>query len=167
MITVFTAISTPVMADTLLNEGKQITSGQFAYYSFSGTKGATINVNFTISSGNAVNLMLMDSTNYNAFSTACTGNTAGSFQYYVSGSSLASVSKSYSFTLPETQTYYVIIDNAGCVNGGATPTGSVTYQIIISTGSNSASTPGFVLPTFLGALLVVGVIFTFQKKYTK
>ncbi len=162
VMTIISAISIPVLADTLLNEGKQISSNQFAYYSFSGTKDTKIDVNFTISSGGAVNLLLMDSANYNTFSTACSGGTSGTFQYYIAGSSLSSVSKSYSFTLPETQTYYVIIDNAGCASGGATPSGSVTYHITISSGS--AASPGFELPIFFGTILTVGLVYTIQKK---
>ena len=166
MVFLLTAISMPVKASSLLDESKQLNSGQYQYYSFSGTKGVNIQVNFTESSGGAVNVLLMDSGNYSLFSSDCSNGGTTSFYYYVAGSSLQTLGKSYSFTLPETQTYYVVIDNGGCVSGGATPSGSVSFHIVI-TGNSTSSSPGFELPMFLGATLLVSALYLMKRKTTR
>lgn len=161
---VLSVATMPVLANSLLDEGLQISSGQFEAYSFSGTKGVSISVNFKINSGGAVNLLLMDSGNFTLFSSDCSNGGSSPFYYYGSGSALSTMSKSYSFTLPSTQSYYVVIDNAGCVAGGASPSGSVNFHITITSQSSNS---GYELPVALIAILIVSVTFLGFALYLK
>lgn len=161
---VLSVAAMPVLANSLLDEGLQISSGQFEAYSFSGSKGNSITVDFKINSGGAVNLLLMDAGNFTLFSSDCSNGGSTPFYYYVSGSTLSTMSKSFSFTLPRTQSYYVVIDNAGCVAGGASPSGSVNFHITITSGSSSNP---YKLPIFFIAIIMISVTFVAVAIYLK
>ena len=74
---------------------------------------------------------------------------ADGFNYYVDGSALKVVKKRYAFEIPETNTYYIVVDNTIQPEGGADPRRSVNAHVAI-TGEEA---PGFgAILAFVGLL---------------
>jgi len=74
---------------------------------------------------------------------------ADGFNYYVDGSALKVVKKRYTFEIPETNTYYIVVDNTIQPEGGADPRRSVNVHVAI-TGEEA---PGFgAILAFVGLL---------------
>lgn len=57
---------------------------------------------------------------------------SATFTYYTTGSALNVTSKSYTFETPTTDRYYIVVNNADNVEGGATPQGPVDFHIIVT-----------------------------------
>jgi hypothetical protein len=53
--------------------------------------------------------------------------------YYTAGSALNVTSSSYSFETPIHAYYYIVVNNGGNVQGGATPHGDVDFHIVVTT----------------------------------
>ncbi len=67
-----------------------------------------------------------------AYSYLATKPKGTTFTYYNAGSALKVKDKTYSFTTPDAGKYYVVINNAGGIQNGATPTGPVDVDILIT-----------------------------------
>lgn len=57
---------------------------------------------------------------------------SSSFTYYVAGSALNVESKTYSWETPSSGKYYIVVNNADNVQGGATPQGAVDFHIVVT-----------------------------------
>lgn len=127
-----------------LDETKSIDADMYYQISLTGIEaGDVLNVNVQVTKGDAVDVLLMKSSDYVDYLTAAQSEQGGTFNYYVDGSSNSVKSKTYSFTFPESGDYYIVIDNTDNPIGGANPTGSVDVRAKITVAPPTPESPGF------------------------
>lgn len=102
--------------------------GEYAHTQFQAALGDKITVE--LEADREVDLLLVDEEGFGDYETVqIVGH--GVFYWYPEGSSLNVSSRRYSFTIPETQLYYFIIDNTNEPSNGAVPLSAVNYNISI------------------------------------
>lgn len=166
--------------DTLINAGQTLGVEFYGYHSFNIQAGDE--VTFLFNSDLLVDIYLMDSTNFSLYqngqsfyyyvgyesvntgsfayeatttellyfvvdNTSLFGSTptgdatytitatkpkGTTFTYYSTGSALNVTSKTYTFEIPTTGKYYIVVNNADNIEGGATPQGPVDFHIVIT-----------------------------------
>ncbi len=84
-----------------------------------------------VEEGGPIDVLLMDSGDFLNFENLIKGGEAGNFQYFKKGSALDVKSIDYEFTIPSDDRYFVVLNNAGHIEGGAVPVGPVTVHIKI------------------------------------
>ena len=92
--------------------------------------GDTIDVTIEVKSGGTIDILLLnsgDKIDWDDFFQ----NDIGSFSYVQAGSGFNVESIHYRFTLPTSDRYFVVLNNAGGINGGAVPIAEVTVYIKI------------------------------------
>ncbi len=164
VLIVFLVLLLPTAAmaqEEVINETTTINADEIKYYSFSGEEGVTITVSINVTSGGPIDILLLDSSNFQTYKNAFVSGSSTNFEYYVDGSALSVKSKTYEFTLPSSQTYYIVIENADFTSGGASPQGSVDVKIVVST---SQSAPGFELLLLLPTLIMMSMIVILKKR---
>jgi len=126
---------------TLVDESSQtIQSGHYATYILQENGGALITVNVRVDSTDdslekKVDVFFMDDTSYTQYESYIQDTTYSTpmFHYYPEYSQLGVDSISYSFKIPETGTYYIVVDNAvDSIPEEAIPSGQITYSIKIT-----------------------------------
>lgn len=96
-------------------------------------EGYEIEVTVEVKQGGPIDVLLFDSGDYLQFEQFMEG-TGEEFTYFVAGSALNVMSKSYTFQIPSSDRYYVVINNAGRIEGGATPEAEVAvYLKVVAT----------------------------------
>ena len=129
VIFAFVLLSGCSTEQVLVDESSTVPADYFKVYGFTGTEGAVISVEFEVISGGNVDLFLMNEGGYEEYQGVING-TGSVFHYYVAGSVLNTQGKNYEFELPSDGTYYIVIDNlTSGVEGEATPSDDVTFQI--------------------------------------
>jgi len=102
-----------------------------SYYSFNGNSGNIYHI--SVSAGSLIDILVMDQSNFNSYQNAFKSGSAISFNA-VSYKSVSS--KDFTYILPNSGTYYVVIDNSPFLNGGADAKTSVIASTkIILTGN--------------------------------
>jgi len=127
-----TTIQTPKQTpeeetQTLIDETKTINADSSGFYGFEVYKGAEIEIELKVLSGGAIDVFLVDSSDYARYNYILGGGT-GKFGYIVDGSSVSTKAFKRTFTVPR-GTYYFVVDNTAMTVGGAAPTGSVDVKI--------------------------------------
>ncbi len=84
-----------------------------------------------VKDGGPVDVLLLDSKNYLDFEEFFRGRRS-SFKYFKTGSALNIMSKSYSFTIPYTDRWFIVICNEDLISGGAEPRGDVSVFIKVT-----------------------------------
>lgn len=149
-------LSSTALAQINLDETKSINEDMYNEISLTGIKaGDVLDVNIQVTSGDAVDVLLMKSADYVNYLTAAQSEQGGVFNYYVEGSSNSVKSKTYSFTFPEDGEYYLVIDNTIIPSGGANPTGPVDVRAKIKVVS---PTPTPKSPGFEAIFMALGII---------
>lgn len=121
------------LAQINLDETKNIGNDMYYVISLTGIEaGEVLNVDIWVTRGDSVDVLLMTSSDYAKYLTAVQSEQGGTFNYYVDGSSNSIISITYNFTFPESRDYYLVIDNTANPIGGATPTGAVDVQAMIT-----------------------------------
>jgi len=87
-----------------------------------------IEVTVEVEQGGPIDVLLFDSGQYLQFEQFM-GGSRESFEYLVTGSALNVMSKSYTFQIPSSDRYYVVISNAGGIEGGARPEGDIAVYL--------------------------------------
>lgn len=91
-------------------------------------EGYEIEVTAQVEQGGPIDVLLLNSDQYLQFEQFMEG--AGTtLEYFVVGSALNVTSKSYTFQIPSSDSYYVVMSNAGGIEGGATPEGDVAVYL--------------------------------------
>jgi len=99
--------------------------------------GDVLNVDLQVTSGGAVDILLMKSSDYPAYPDAI--NQRGSINYVANGSSTGTTSIKYSYKFKENGDYYLVIDNTDLPKGGGSPMNQVDIKLKVSV-VESAST---------------------------
>lgn len=126
---VMVLVSGTALAQTSLDEVKNIELDLDTYDKISLMEieaGDVLNVNIQVTNGGPIDVLLMKSSDYVDYLAY------RDFDYYAGGSSYGIKSKSYSYTFPENDDYYLVMDNTNEPEGGATPTGTVALYAKIT-----------------------------------
>lgn len=115
------------------DETKYLEQGVYWFASTVLKEGDELEVTVEVKQGGLIDVLLFDSGDYLQFEQFMEG-TGEEFTYFVAGSALNVTSKSYTFQIPSSDRYYVVINNAGRIEGGATPEGEVAvYLKVVAT----------------------------------
>ncbi|MDY6964804.1 MAG: PGF-CTERM sorting domain-containing protein [Halobacteriota archaeon] len=109
-ITLILSASTAIAQEILWDETSRVDVDYYVSYSAIIDEGTLITVTIR-TDGSPVDLFLMDSTDFGDYQ-AFMNEQKTSFYYYMDGSATNVVQKRYTFTVPETDRYYIVIDNA-------------------------------------------------------
>jgi hypothetical protein len=91
--------------ETYVNETIEVQAGKYASYALQLSQGTTLHAKFLVAGGLKVNVWLLDSANFQLF------RTGSEFRYYEGTSMAVKGVASYTFQIPQTETYTLIIDN--------------------------------------------------------
>lgn len=125
-----TAASTPTSI-TILDETTTVYSDEYLSYSNRLDGGTTITIGVW-TDGNPVDLFLMDAQDFDEYESVQQTWEAETFSYYVAGSALHVVSKTYTWVVPESNTYYIVVDNTEAPDDGAYAGRAVNVHVVIS-----------------------------------
>jgi len=115
---------------TLWEQSPVIEYRAYQHFSTVFPKGATIHVTVRVEEGGPIDALLMSSGEFLYFENLVKGE-VGSFQYFKEGSALNVKSIDYEFTIPSDDRYFIVLNNAGHIEGGAVPIGPVTVYVKI------------------------------------
>jgi hypothetical protein len=119
--------SAPVAPTTVLDETTTMYADEYMSYSERLDKGDTITISVT-TDGSPIDLFLMNAQDFDEYESMQTRY----ITYYVDGSALHVVSKTYTWTVPESDTYYIVADNTDIPDGGAYAGRAVNVHVVIT-----------------------------------
>jgi hypothetical protein len=102
-------------ASVLWDETTWLDNDHYLEYSAVLNKGTTLNIDVSANSG--IDVMVMDSSGFTDYKDAVSSFSGGEWNSYISQKSI--MKKSFTFTVPSTDRYYIIIDNTDSLEGGA------------------------------------------------
>jgi hypothetical protein len=113
----------------LFDETKTIPKGYYQFYSMILKPGMSIDVSVA-TNGSPVDVLVMDSINYGKYVAAINSIRGGSWQDHLSEKLV--IDKSFKFTAPGTDRYFIILDNTGSPEGGADADEDVDVHMTIT-----------------------------------
>lgn len=129
-----TPVATPTVASapapaptTVLDETTTVYWDEYLFYPVRLDKGDLITISMT-TDGSPIDLFLMNAQDFDEYDRVQTGYVT----YYVEGSALHVVSKTYTWTVPESNTYYIVADNTDAPDGGAYAGRAVNVHVVIT-----------------------------------
>lgn len=132
--------STPVIATppistsapiTILDETTTVYSDEYLSYSNRLDGGTTITIGVW-TDGTPVDLFLMNAQDFDEYESVQQTWEAETFSYYVAGSALHVVSKTYTWVVPKSNTYYIVVDNTDAPDYGSYAGRAVNVHVVIS-----------------------------------
>jgi len=117
----------PASPTTVLDEATTVYSDEYMSYSARLDKGDTITISVT-TDGSPIDLFLMNAQDFDEYKNTQSRHVT----YYVAGSALNVVSKTYTLTVPESNTYYIVADNTETPEGGAYAGYDVNVRMVIT-----------------------------------
>jgi len=121
-----------ITLDSFFDETRTINDNEYLVYSFSGNSGNVINVSIDVVNGNAIDIFLLNSEQFINYQSILLGSSSKDFYFFSIGHGNKIKSKSYSFEFPETDKYYIMIDNTFRPENGAIPSGNVDVKLTIT-----------------------------------
>jgi len=122
-----------VSHQVLVDETEYLEYGVYWWVSTVLEEGDEIEATVEVEQGGPIDVLLFNSDQYLQFEQFMEGE-GTTLEYFVVGSALNVMSKSYTFQIPSSDSYYVVISNAGGIEGGATPEGDVAvYLKVVAT----------------------------------
>ncbi|NWF77788.1 MAG: hypothetical protein HXY36_04265 [Chloroflexi bacterium] len=112
----------------LIDKVTHLESGQYWSFSTVFEEGYEIEVMVEVKQGGPIDVLLFNSGQYLQFERFMKGK-GTTVEYFVTGSALNVMSKSYTFQIPSSDRYYVVISNGGGIKGGARPKGDVAVYL--------------------------------------
>jgi len=117
-----------VSHQVLVDETEYLEYGVYWWVSTVLEEGDEIEATVEVEQGGPIDVLLFNSDQYLQFEQFMEGE-GTTLEYFVVGSALNVTSKSYTFQIPSSDSYYVVISNAGGIEGGATPEGDVAVYL--------------------------------------
>lgn len=136
-------------AETIVDETTTVESDEYLYYSALFYEGATITVSVK-TDGAPIDVFLMDAQDFDEYE----DEQSDYIHYYVDGSALKIMNKRYNWVVPETNTYYIVVDNTIAPDAGANPRRSINVHVAIA----GEEAPGFGAILAIVGLLAVCVV---------
>ncbi|MFQ5884606.1 MAG: hypothetical protein ACE5IO_05840 [Thermoplasmata archaeon] len=152
-------------AETILDLDVTVPQDEYHYWALNVSAGDTIRVVFE--SDHNVDLFFVNKEGFEDYEMAVNRG-QGVFEYYIQGSAMDTNSTNFSFTVPEVQDFYYIVDNTFMPDNGAEHSGPVSYSIKITKES-------FDVPLFwticsvmtglvMGLVLAIVYLIVYRKK---
>jgi len=101
--------------------------------------GEILNVEIQVTSGSAVDLLLMKPSDYEDYKNAIAQR--GTINIIEDGSSIGVTSKKYNYTFKEAGDYHLVIDNTDVPKGGGAPMDQVEMNLKVKVEAASMETP--------------------------
>ena len=127
----------------IFDETKTVQDNQIWHLNAEFVKEVDYTIDVEVTSGNAIDLLVMDPLNFGKYQQAFTTSTNVEFQILSEYSSLNVKSKTYKITLGEDTELYFVIENADFTGSGASGGGDSDVSIKVSYDTESVDTPGF------------------------
>ena len=145
-----------------VNISRSITLGSNDIFvtSFSATKGEKLKFDYNVTSGGAVDFIVLNETNFNFYVNGWIDKNISTFSYQGEFSAINTTHALLNATVGLSQTYYLVIENSNYFKGGAITIGPVSVTISIN---DTKTSPGFGFDT-IGLFLVVSAAFMLFKK---
>ncbi len=116
-------------AETIWDLDAEVPEGEYHHWSLNISAGDTMRVVFE--SNHTVDLFFVNKEGFEDYEMAVSRG-QGTFEYYIQGSAMDTNSTDFSFTVPDDQDFYFIIDNTFMPDGGAEHGDPVSYSIKIT-----------------------------------
>jgi len=116
---------------TLVDESPFIEYGSYWHYSAAFHQGAGIYFTIRVKEGGPIDVLLMDSGEFLDFQKFMEGK-EGSFYNFKTGSALNVKAINFTFRIDRSDRYFIVLNNAGRIEGGADPTGDVIVYIRVT-----------------------------------
>ncbi len=111
------------------SETIRIETNEYHVYKFQGTSTNIINVSIEVVSGDSIDAILLGSEDFMNYQSMMRSGRSSQFNSYSTGKGMNLKYISYSFEIPRTDTYYIVVDNTFLPNNGGQPGGSVNVKI--------------------------------------
>ena len=115
----------------MVDETNYIPWGAYLQHSTVFSEGTKVSVEIEVVKGGPVDVLLFDSGGFLNFVRFMEGK-INSASYFNIGSALNVESKKYDFIVPVQDRYFIVINNAGRIEGGARPVGDVSVHIKVT-----------------------------------
>lgn len=125
-----TVASAPAAPTTVLDETTTMYADEYMSYSVRLDEGDTTTISVT-TDGSPIDLFLMNAHDFDEYESVQTGY-RGVFTYYVAGSALHAASKTYTWEVPESNTYYIAADNTNAPDDGVYAGRAVNVHVVIT-----------------------------------
>lgn len=160
-----------VAGTNLVSMSTTVNQNDMTYNSFSIKDNETVTVNFNVTSGGPVDLLMMNSGNFSTYQSEFSVGGPANFTYIPSGTRLSVGNITYTTDLTAGN-YDIVVENADFTAGGAITTGVDTFTLSLTavptptppTTTTTSTSPGFELPIFL---VSIATVFIFAKKTRK
>jgi len=152
-------VGTAVAQEVIWDETSQVGVGYYMHYSAIIHEGTTLTVSIR-TDGSPVDLFLMDSADFDEYQSMQSGH-ATTFNYYVAGSSLNVIQKTYAFTVPDSDRYYIVIDSTATPDNGAYAGVPVNVHVKVT---GESAVPGFKAIFAIAAILGIALLCRRRKK---
>lgn len=111
---------------TIVEETTVINYGSYYRYSFTCSTGAEVSFDIRVTNGRPIDIYVVDSGDYGDF-VSMMSSSGGAFSSIISKKN--TLGSKFDITAPSSDTYYLLLNNAGGVQGGATPIGDVSVFV--------------------------------------
>ncbi len=110
-------------------ETRRLETNEYRVYKFQGISTNIVNVSLEVVRGDSMDTFLMVAEDFINYQSMMRSGRSNQFNSYLTGKGMNIKYISYSFEIPATSTYYIIIDNTVLPNNGGQPGGSMDVQI--------------------------------------
>jgi hypothetical protein len=112
-------------SEVLFDEVNTVNFNETLYYVFDAEEYDEIDVDFEVIEGGEVNLVLMNAAGFSDYMDKDTLM----FDYIAAGTSYPVRAKTYTYEIRKSGSYYIVIDNADTLYGGAEPVDDVNVRL--------------------------------------
>ena len=148
-------------ASVKVNNTVNVKNNQIFVMTFTAKSGETLQCNYTVTDGGAVDFIVMNQTNFNIYNNGWITKNTANFSYW---SQLSAINTTHAFLtikLTVSGTYYLVIENSNYFVGGAFTEGPVTIAVSIQ---NPSSTPSFGIESIIPLIFVSFVLLVLRKQ---
>lgn len=128
IVIVFVVFSNQTQKTTLVEETIVVNYRSYSRYPFTCSVGATVEFEVGVTNGRPIDIYVVDSDDYGNF-VHMMSSQSGSFSSIITKKN--TLGSRFDFKASRSDTYYLILNNAGRVEGGATPLGDVSVYVKI------------------------------------
>ncbi len=118
------------VSEVLINTTFWVNKGEFSVHEFPAQWGDQLNVTVQVLDGGAIDFFLMEEDKKEQFE-GWMNETENRFYTYDNGKKLNTTESNLLFTIPQSDTWYIIVNNYGHMQGGAFPVNEVHVKVLI------------------------------------
>lgn len=148
-------------SDVFLDETKTLANGMVWAEGYDLVADREYSIQLEVITGNAIDLLVMDSINYASYKAGVQTGKIVSFDYYIAYSALHTKSKDYSIIPEKSEKLYFCVENAQYTPGGAPGGQSVDVHLRIATMEETAKEDSIPFPGFTFYSLIFSLVLLF------